>query len=199
MTTRTLFRSQYWSILKLFYENHNTPVHLREISRRIGIKESSTFLHLNSLEKAGILQSKKDANLKKYSIRRQQIPLIFPLFDTDRLESLPFLRKNAVKEYLAALVHKPALLIVFGSTAKGTFNDSSDIDILQVSGSSKESGQAKKSAEALTGQNLQVFRVSEARFYKELKLKQDYVVQSAIETGFPVFNKEYFYCLIYNE
>ena len=42
--------------------------------------------------------------------------------------------------------------------------------------------------EAQTGIKLQIFRIRETQFYKELKLKNDRVVQAALETGFPVFN-----------
>lgn len=196
---RTIVHKQYWKIIKLFYDNHNNLLHLREISRKIGIKESSTSLHLNSLENANILKSEREANLKKYFLKKQVIPQLFSLFDTEKLENLPLLRKNAVKEYLKSLPNKPLLLIVFGSTAKGTFTEKSDIDILQISNSKKNIKEAKNNAEAITGQELQIFHISETKLYKELKMKQDQVLQVAITTGFAVFNKEYFYELIYNE
>ena len=197
--TRTIIRPQYWKIIKLFYDNHNAFLHLRDISRKIDIKESSTSLHLNSLESANILKSKKEANLKKYALKKHAIPQIFPLFDADKLESLPILRKNAIKEYIKKLSPKPLLLIVFGSTAKGTFTNKSDIDILQITNTKTKIDDAKNHAEAITGQKLQIFQMNELEFYKELKMKQDSVIQAAINTGFAVFNKEYFYELMYDE
>lgn len=192
----TIFHKQYYKIIELFYNNHNSSLHLREISRKINIKESSTSLHLNSLEKANILVSKREANLKKYNVKTKLIPYIFPLYDTERLEKLPLLRKNAIKEYLKNM-KKPLLLIVFGSTAKNTFKKNSDIDILEVS--NYDSKRAKQDAEAITGQKLQIFRISPLKLLKETKLKEDHVIQAAITTGFPVFNKEYFYDVVYNE
>lgn len=193
---KTIFHKQYYKIIELFYNNHNNALHLREISRRINLKESATSLHLNSLEDSKILESRKEANLKKYNLRKQIIPYIFPLYDTEKLEKLPLLRKNAIKEYLKKM-KKPLLLIVFGSTAKNTFNQNSDIDILEVS--NYDSEQAKQHAESITGQKLQIFRISPAKLFKELKIREDHVIQAAITTGFPVFNKEYFYDVIYNE
>jgi len=193
---RTIISKQYWSIFSLFYTNHNSPLHLREISRKIDLKESATSRHLNSLEYTHILKSQKEANLKKYHLTKQVIPKIFPLFDEEKLENLPLIRKNAIKEYLKALQHKPLLLIVFGSTAKGTFTEESDIDLLHVSMKQTNIQEAKKHAEMLTGIKLQIFQMTEQDFYKELKLKQDNVIQAALTTGFPVFNAPYFYELM---
>jgi DNA-binding transcriptional ArsR family regulator len=196
---RTIIHKQYWSIFQLFYANHNSPLHLREISRRINLKESATSRHLQVLEKTNILKSQKEANLKKYSLKRKVIPEIFPLFDQDKIEHLPIIRKNAILEYLRALNHKPLLLFVFGSTAKGTFTGESDVDLLQVSGQKIELTEARRHAEALTGVKLQIFQLSETEFYKELKLKQDPVIQAALTTGFPAFNYKYFYELMNDE
>lgn len=196
---RTIIHKQYWSILLLFYTNHNSPLHLRNISRKINLKESATSRHLHALEKTNILKSQKEANLKKYSIKKQAIPEIFPLFDNEKLEGLPLIRKNAIKEYIRALSNKPLLLIVFGSTAKGTFTEESDIDLLQISANKIDPTEAKKHTEVLTGIKLQIFPILEREFYKELKLKQEPVIQAALTTGFPVFNNRYFYELMNNE
>ncbi|MFH1506257.1 MAG: nucleotidyltransferase domain-containing protein [archaeon] len=195
---KTLFKPTVYKILKLFYDNQNTPTHLRLIARKTSMNESSVSRQLNLLEKNKILKSIKEANLKKFYINYKQIPIIFPLFDQEKLDSLPLLRQDAIKEYIKALKHKPILLIVFGSTAKNNFTEESDIDILEVS-NAKEDEKAKKHVSAITAQNLQIFRINETRFYKELKTKEENLIQIALKTGFPAFNKEYFYQLIYNE
>ena len=183
----TIIKPQYLEILRLFYPD-NKPLHLREISRRINLKESATSRHLNKLN---ILESQKEANLKKFKIKQQFIEDIFPIFDKEKLNNLPLLRKNTIQEYIKRTKHKPLLLIIFGSTAKGTQNKDSDLDILEIN--DKNNKEAKEQAEALTGIKLQIFRLTQEQFYKELKQKQDHTIQSAIKTGFPVFNREYFY------
>ena len=196
---RTIIHKQYWNILQLFYSNHNSPLHLRDISRKIHLQESATSRHLQALEKTNVLKSQREANLKKYSLKKQAIPSIFPVFDEEKLETLPLLRKNAIKEYLKALKNKPTLVIVFGSTAKGNYRDDSDIDLIEVFPTKTNTKPAKTHAEALTGINIQPFQIIEADFYKEVKIKEDKVIQSGVNTGFPVFNNKYFYELIYNE
>ncbi len=188
-----------WKILKLFYTNRNSPLHLREIARRTNMNESSISRHLNNLVKQDILKTTKDANLRKFSVHKRQTTKIFPLFDEEKLESLPLLRKDAIKIYIKKLEKKPLLVIVFGSTAKETFNNDSDIDILQVNPNENKDKEAKKYAEAQTGLKLQIFNLTEDQFKKELKIKEDYVIQSALTSGFPVFNAKYYYEVMLDE
>ena len=190
---RTIARTQYWSILKLFYTNHNTPLHLRDISRKINLRESATSRHLNALEKTNILKSQKEANLKKYNLKNQAIPEIFSLFDIERLEALPLLRINTIRFYINTLKEKPIFVILFGSTAKGHFRDDSDIDVISIFNKKTDTTEAIKYAEAQTGMKLSEFQLSYPQFIKELKLKQDNVIQAGIETGYPIYNQIYFY------
>src|SRR3989344_3301134 len=128
----TIIKPGIWKILKIFYNNKNMPVHLRGIARLSDMNESTASLHLNSLVKNGILKAVADGNLKKFFISLKYIPLMFPIFDNEKLESLPILRKNAIKMYIEKLEKKPLILVVFGSTAKGNFKNDSDLDILEI-------------------------------------------------------------------
>src|SRR3989344_5950998 len=148
---KTIIKPAIWKILKLFYDNHNSPLHLREIARETKINESGISRHLNNLVKQGVLRFSKEANLKKFSVIKSQIPSIFSLFDEERLENLPLIRKNAIKIFLKKLKKKPSLVIVFGSTAKETFRKDSDIDILKISSSKDEDEKAKEYVDAQTG------------------------------------------------
>lgn len=196
---KTIVKPAIWKILKLFYNNRNSALHLREIARQTKMNESSISRHLNNMVKEEILKTSKEANLKKFFVVKKQMPVIFPLFDEEKLENLPLLRKDAIKIYLNKLEKKPLLVIVFGSTAKETFRKNSDIDILQVSSAKNDNKEAIKYVEAQTGLRLQVLSLTEEQFKKELKMKEDYVVQSALATGFPVFNAKYYYQAMANE
>lgn len=195
---KALLKPSMWKILGLFYNNRNRPIHLREIARKVRLNESTVSTHLNNLVKTGILKIEKDANLKKFLVNKARIPEIFPFFDSDKLESLPLLRKDAIKIYINKLEKKPLFVIVFGSSAKGTFREDSDIDLLEVSHSKEKDEKAEKYAEVQTGIKLQVFKITEENFKDELRIKKDNVIMSAINTGFPVFNAKYFYEVLYN-
>ncbi len=196
---KSLMKLPYYHILKLFYDQVNAPLHLREISRRIKLNESSATRHLNALAKNKILITKKEANLKLFSIYKPAISSIYPLFDEERLSSLPLLRRNAILYYLKQLEQKPVILLIFGSTAKGTAQEDSDLDLLEVVYAKKDRKKAKEYVLAQTGVRVQSFQITEKEFQNELKLKKDQLVQSAINTGFPVFNCKYYYEMINNE
>ncbi|MBI4439395.1 nucleotidyltransferase domain-containing protein [Candidatus Woesearchaeota archaeon] len=195
---QTIIKQGIWKILKIFYSNRNKPVHLREIARLSGMNESTASLHLKNLVKDGILKYASEGNLKKFYVSKSSIPEIFPLFDQERLENLPLLRKNAIKLYIKRLENKPVILIVFGSTAKGSFREDSDLDLFGVF-STKRDTRAEKLVEAQTGVHIQAFRLSEKDFLNEIITKKDKVLQSAINSGFPVFNQKYFYEAVFNE
>lgn len=196
---KTIIKPAVWKILKLFYSNRNTSLHLREIARKTKLNESSISRHLNNLVKEGFLKTSKEANLKKFYVSKMQVSNIFPLFDEEKLESLPLLRRDAIKIYLDKLDKKPLLVVIFGSTAKETFRKDSDIDILKVSFIEDKDKEAVRYVEAQTGIKIQVFNLTEEQFKRELKIKEDYVIQSALKTGFPVFNAKYYYEVINNE
>ncbi len=190
---RTIIQKQYWSILQLFYANHNSPLHLRDISRKIHLRESATSRHLHVLETTNILKSHKEANLKKYTLKKQAIAEIFSLFDNEKLEALPLLRKNAINFYINTLKEKPIFILLFGSTAKGTFRDDSDIDVITIFNQKTDTKEAIKYAEAQTGIKISEFQLTYNQFMTELKLEQDHVIQAGIETGYPIYNQIYFY------
>ncbi len=196
---KAIIKPAIWRMLKLFYSNGNTPLHLREIARKTKMNVSSVSRHLNKLVKEDILKTSKEANLRKFYVVKTQIPLIFPIFDEERLASLPLLRRDAIKLYLDKLEKKPLLVIAFGSTAKETFRKDSDIDLVKVTSNRDKNKKAEEYAEAQTGIKIQVFSLTEKRFRKELKMKEDFVIQSALKTGFPVFNAKYYYEAINNE
>lgn len=196
---RTIIKDRIGDILGLFYENKNQPLHLREIARRIKLREGPLTRHLNQLLKTKILLFKEEGNLKMFCINKEIIPRIFPLYDQDRFEKLPSLRKNAIKYYLDKLSNKPVFLVLFGSTAKGSAKETSDIDLIEVYNSKVDNSDAKNYVGAQTGLHISAFQMTFKDFVKELKIKEDHVIQAGLGTGFPVYNQTYFYEVLNNE
>ncbi|MDD5086630.1 MAG: nucleotidyltransferase domain-containing protein [Candidatus Nanoarchaeia archaeon] len=196
----TILRPGYRKIMQLFYKNKNTKLHLREIARQAELFEPSAYRFLNSLEKDRILKSEKDGNMKKYSIKRTIITyFLFEAFDLEKFENLPNIRRKAIKIYLDYLPEKPVFAILFGSTAKGTYKEGSDIDILLVTNKKINEWQAEKEANALTAVKISTFQVRYNDFLTDLKMKDDKVVQSAINSGYPLINHIQYYEMIFNE
>jgi len=194
----SMLKSGYLKIMALFYENKAARLHLREIARKAKLHEPSTTAFLNALEKDKIIKSEKDGNQKKYVLNfNHKTYEIFQLFDLEKLHSLPSIRRGAINYFLDALDEKPLIAFVFGSTAKGAFNADSDIDMLLITNSEIDSSKAEKNAESLTGIRIGVFQMAFKDFSREIKLKEDPVIQAALSTGYPVLNQLYYYEAIY--
>jgi len=196
----SLLRTGYGKIMQLFYKDKNAKIHLREIARQTQLFEPSVSRFLNSLEKDQILKSEKDGNLKKYSIKKTiRAYFIFEAFDIERFEKLPSIRRNAIKTYLWNLPEKPVFAILFGSTAKSTYREESDIDILLVTNNKMSAEKAENETNELTAMKTSTFQITYKNFLIDQKMKEDKVVQSAIISGYPLINHVQYYEVLYNE
>ena len=196
----TILKSGYGKIMHLFYKDKAVRLHLREIARRTKLHEPSVTRFLNNLKKEQILQSEKDGNLKKYSIKQsKRAYLIFEVFDIERFEKLPSIRKNAIKTYLDKLPEQPVFAVLFGSTAKETYTENSDIDILIITNKKISAEEAEKEVDALTAMKVSTFQTTYKEFIKDLKMKEDKVTHSAIQSGYPLLNHIHYYEALYNE
>ena len=197
---KTLIRKGIDKILYLFYEEKAARIHLRAIARRTGLNENSAYRFLSELEKEKLLVSRKDGNLKKYeTAKTAAVYSIFAYLDVARFGELPSLRKNALGYFLDHLKEKPIIALVFGSTAKRTFKEDSDIDLLLIVNRKIDTKAAKEYADSQTTIRISCTQITVEEFKKELKLKEDKVVQSAINTGYPVTNNVEYYRMINSE
>lgn len=197
---KTLIKTGYYKILKLFYENKKARIHLRDIARKTKLNENSVTRFLKALEKEQILISKKDGNLKKYNIlKNSNTLLLFAIFDMEKLNNLPVIRKRAINYFLNSLKEKPIITLLFGSTATETFKKNSDIDLLLIMNKKGNVDESEKYVDAQTGIKVNCLQVSFNEFIREIRLKQDKVMQSALNNGYPIFNNIYFYEVYLNE
>lgn len=185
-------------ILQEFYKEKNSSIHLREICRRTNLHEVSTSRFLKKLEEEKIISHTSEGNLKKYYfVKNNKSFFIFECFDMLKFDELPDLRRNAINLFIQTLKEKPIFAILFGSTAKNNFQESSDIDLLIVSNNKISVSNAKKEVHALTNITINTIQISFPDFFRELRLKEDKVVQSALTSGYPIYNNVAFYEVFY--
>ncbi|MCK5321109.1 nucleotidyltransferase domain-containing protein [Candidatus Pacearchaeota archaeon] len=193
----TILKTGYKKIMRLFYEKKNVQIHLRDIARRTGLNSNSVTRFLSQLEKRNILKSVKEGNLKKYSVRKNMGTfLVFSIFDVERADKLLSLRKEAINYFLKKLKEQPIIVLLFGSTAKLSSVKGSDIDLLFVVNKKIKVKGAEDYAEAQTGINVNCLQISYSDFIKEVKIKEDCVVQSAINSGYPLTNRLKYYEMV---
>lgn len=196
----TLLKLNEEKVLNFFYQNKKEEIHLRELSRVTNIHVQVLSKTLKNLIKNNILKEQKKANLKLFSLKKnKKVYSLYTLFDVEKIDSLPLLRKEAIKTYLNSLKEIPIFAIIFGSTAKGNFKENSDIDILIVTYKKINTKDAEKETKALNSIKITTFQTVFEDFEKELKQKQDKVIQSALNTGIPLQNHINYYELINNE
>ncbi len=194
----TILKTGYEKILELFYKEKNSQFHLRDIARKTELNENSATRFLNQLEKEDMLCFVRDGNLKKYQIKRNnRVYLVFSMFDLEKFNKLPNKRKNALSYFLKNLEEKPIMAILFGSTAKETFSDKSDIDLLLVVNRDIKTENSEDYAASQTGIKVSIIQIIYDKFLKELKMREDKLIQSAVSSGYPIFNHLHFYEVFY--
>src|SRR3989344_5573122 len=181
-------------ILECFYRNRK--IYFNEITRETKLTPNTTLQHLKLLLKNNLITSNKRTNntFFKPNSKNPQIYSIFSYFDYKKLNSLPPARKRAITEFIDKLEVLPLISLIFGSTAKSTFEKKSDIDILLIYNKKEtESKLLKQEIEATTGVNIQTF-IIDYRYFKEQILRQeDNLITHAIKTGFVTSGHYLFY------
>src|SRR3989339_73348 len=62
-----------------------------------------------------------------------------------------------------------------------------------------DTNNAENETEALTGIKINVLQISLQEFKKELKIKEDHIIQTALKTGYPITNHIFFYEVYFHE
>ena len=119
-----LFKNNRYRILELFIEFPTKEFSLRGIARQLKLSHATVLKYINDLEIIGLLKKNEEtlyptyiANSlnQKYKFYKKNY-MVSKLMDSTIVEHIQ-------KEVL------PSSIILFGSVAKGTFNEKSDIDI----------------------------------------------------------------------
>ncbi len=185
----TILKPALEKIMSIFYKDKNECFHLRELSRRTGLYGQSITRSLNLLEKEKYVHSQRKGNLRNYSTtHNKKVYAIFTLLDINKFEKLPPQRKQAIETYFKNLRKQPVYALLFGSTAKENYSEASDMDIFLITNQKIETKNAEKEVDALHAIKISTFQMTQKEFLKELKQKDDKVLQSAIHTGYPLLN-----------
>ncbi|MEN4018847.1 MAG: nucleotidyltransferase domain-containing protein [Methanobacterium sp.] len=114
-------------ILTFFMINPEKEMFVREISRTINENINAVRRELSNLEQIGLLISKKEGNMKYYSVNKD-----FPIYE--ELKSI-ILKTEGVAKIInnnLSQIGEIKLAFIYGSFASGKANIQSDIDIFLV-------------------------------------------------------------------
>lgn len=192
------------SIISYFYRNKQG--HVRQIKKAARLSEHTLLKYLKELETKKLLYSKKQGNLKIFEMntRSSLSGVLFSYFDILRLENLEYKRKRAIKEFLLKIkgIKLPYFILLFGSTAKENYTKTSDIDMIVVYDSYDKKIKARidgliKDISAETGLKINFILMKLNEFTREMSNKENYALQDALETGYPVLGNTLFYEVIF--
>jgi predicted nucleotidyltransferase len=122
-----LFRSQAQIlILKLLFLNPTSELHLNDIARRTDLAPSVASKECRLLLSLGLVSKSEKGNLTLYEINRRSVI-------HDELKRI-FLKYELLDELLATklLLEHVRYALIYGSFAKGTEGERSDVDLLVV-------------------------------------------------------------------
>lgn len=195
---------QELDLLKYFYEHGKG--HVRQVKKAVKLSEHTLLKYFGSLEKRKMLSSRKEGNLKIYEVNLKHalVKVFFSYFDLERLELLEYKRGKAVKMFVEEVKNLkiPYFILLFGSTAKENYTVKSDIDLIIVFGAlekgvSEKIEKIKKDIVAEIGLKVNSIIMKLDEFSKEKGNKQNYALQDAITSGYPVFGNQLYYEVIF--
>lgn len=122
-------------IVCLYRSNYSAKYHIREMARLIKKSHVTLLPHIKALEKDKILISKTVGKNKIYSLNLDNNIVKSYLLLSETAETISYLENIFLLKKIAAEIFKLNLagaIILFGSYAKKTFKQDSDIDIFYI-------------------------------------------------------------------
>ncbi|MBN1157311.1 hypothetical protein JXA85_06830, partial [Candidatus Woesearchaeota archaeon] len=111
-------------VMGYFYKKRKG--HVRQIKKELNLSEHTLLKCLASLKRRNIVESNKEGNLKVYNLipKHPLAKILFSYFDFQRFEGIEYNRKKAIQEFCdcAKNIKLPYFMLLFGSTAKETYN-----------------------------------------------------------------------------
>lgn len=165
-------------ILSLYINDYEKVLHLREIARETGIDVKAIQLQLKRLEGINILASTLRGRNKEYRLNLDNSTTIYYLllaeaFNSIRIVEGDFLIKKIVGEMKDRI---EGAIILFGSFAKGTATEESDIDLFVLA----EKGLDKTvfaEVGSLIGREISVKSAGREEFLKGLEEKDPLIME----------------------
>jgi len=171
-------------IIELYTTNYTKQMHLREIARAINVDVKATHLQLEKLESLNVLNSTRKGRHKEYTLNLQNLLTKNFLVIAELFKSTKFLSENFPIKKILSQIDDDSITVLFGSYAKGTYTEESDIDIFSIGETSI--GQLGKTI----GKTIVVKSATEQQFYKGLS--RDPLVKEVVNNHIVLRNAERF-------
>ena len=180
-----MLHNKYFEVLGEFTKDFNRRIYGRELVGKVSLSQKNIALTLDELENDGILVSRKEGNMKFFSLNLKNPRIKDILTQVDVSRKLNFLKKHKKIEHI--LGEDDRIVGIFGSYAKGTEKPDSDLDLFII-GNKKVQDYDKKGE--VFNLNISIKYFTEKQFIKLAEEKnaliseimKNYVVVFSIES-----------------
>ena len=179
-----LKRNSELEVLMLYLDDYTKQLYLREISRLAKLPLKNTQNVANTLEKRKILISSYKGKNKYFSLNLDNIQTKLCLLQSEIYKTLLFLEKYPQFKTFLKQVSK-VVIVTFGSFAKFTAGENSDLDLLIIS----EAGE--KLPFHLVPWKIHDIRMSEKSFIKAVENQEALIKER--EKDHVILNNHSFY------
>lgn len=177
------------NILKIVESLKHGELYFSQLAEKTGIKSRNNLLkNLNFLINLNILKTRHNKSNTYYTLNfSNSLSLsLLNMLNIISFQQLPIERRKPVEEIISII--KPTIAILFGSTAKASFKQDSDIDLLFIM-------EKVKSIEKLSreiGSRFNVRINTNIISFEEFE-KGSEAVSHILKTGYPIAGYNYFY------
>ncbi len=167
-------------IISLFKTNYLEKYHAREIAKLLNKNHATLLPHLKSLEKDKILKSKKSGKNKEYFLNFENIITKNYLLFSELLETTRYLEENFLIKKITEEIFNLNLkgtIILFGSYAKKTYKEDSDIDLFYLGRIKDKDVKKIKSIGKIYGKIINIKKTTLKNFKTGLKNKDPLIIE----------------------
>jgi predicted nucleotidyltransferase len=181
-----MIHNNSFEIMKQFLGDYNREIYGRELIGKVSLSQKGIALALDSLEKEGILSSRKSGNMKFFSLNHKYIRIKDAVVMAEIAQKTNFLNKHPA---IANLFKSDERIVgIFGSYAKGNQKKDSDIDLFIIGEKTTNDYAVKAKVYDL---NISIKYFSPKEFNDLLK-KKNPLIREIIENHIILFNVERF-------
>ncbi|MBI2575553.1 nucleotidyltransferase domain-containing protein [Candidatus Woesearchaeota archaeon] len=128
-----MLHNKYFELLKQFLGDYNREVYGRELIGKVGLSQKGIAIALEELEGEAVLRSRKQGTLKYYRLNTDNTEIKDIIAITELTKKIGFLSKHRkIAHSLRDLKNEGRIAGIFGSYAKGTQKEDSDIDLFII-------------------------------------------------------------------
>ena len=180
-------------ILKLLLSNKENSFTINKIAEKTNINYRIAYEKVLELEQEGLIKVTKVGNAKNCTFTFKFNSLVFEA-EEERKKELFKNKDFAVLHKRLAHLPFPFIALLFGSQAKGTTHNHSDIDLLTIGVEEKEI----KMIASLWPEKIHLTVITYAEFIHMAKSKEFTVVSEAIKNNIILVGIEEYYRLLNN-